>query len=64
LSVAPAPFLKLTDPPWPIEKVFQSMIPFKLDWLMVRIFQELEILPEPAVRVPPMGRVGAASVTG
>nr|WP_246136755.1 hypothetical protein [Nitrospirillum amazonense] len=57
-SVAPLPLLKLTVPPWPMEKLFQSMMARWLPWLTVRLPGPPLILPDPAWKAPPVGRVG------
>jgi hypothetical protein len=64
LRVAPWPFLKSTEELEPIENVFQSTMPFRVFWLMVRALPEVEILPEPAAKIPPVGREEAAWRTG
>lgn len=63
-KVAPAPLWKVTVEPVPMEKLFQSMMPFSEFWLMVRTFPDVVILPEPAVKVPPVGRLEAACRMG
>ena len=57
-SVAPDPLLNWTEPPWPMEKLFQSMMPRALCWEMVRLPPLPAIVPEPATKPPPLGRTG------
>ncbi len=64
LRVAPEPLLKVTTPFFEREKLFQSMMPCKVDWLMVRALPAAEMLPAPAVKAPPEGTVEAAWMMG
>jgi hypothetical protein len=47
-----------------MEKVFQSMMPRNVDWLMVSALPWMAMLPAPAAKVPPVGSEEAAWSTG
>jgi hypothetical protein len=58
--VAPAPLLKNTEPPLPMEKPFQFIMPLAVFWFIVIEEPEEAIVPEPKAKEPPVGRTGPA----
>nr|WP_245257516.1 hypothetical protein [Methylocapsa acidiphila] len=54
-------WLKLTVSWDPMEKPCQLMMALLLDWLMLVVLPDCEILAEPSTTVPPVGPASAAS---
>jgi hypothetical protein len=62
--VAPAPLLKRTEPPLPMEKPCQFIMPLEVFWFIVIEGPEEDIVPPPAANEPPVGRTGPNAKAG